>query len=271
LKHQAEVCLALSSLQTETLPVVFGGLRPSGTGIIHIPCEEEFPIEQVKKIQKLIDAGRQAKERRQLMGRMYYRIQQECPKFFNIVQTKFDDEQLIDNIHSLLPRFIHEELTQHAQNSDEIVVLVRELCVFLCRQIRVSASPTSIGNADNDEVRVTILDRQHLCNFQVQDLEHFFVESRGSNGAVEDVVYNITLLSVEEIESIINERDHKLSSPSDEVDVQRSLSLIQSLCMNFGDLHTNLLENDQPVLLIGNTGCGKPQASISPAALCVVL
>jgi hypothetical protein len=173
-----------------------------------------------------------------------------------------DDEQLIECIRSqnLFPAFIHDEISRHAQGWEDIQNMEKQVCVFLGRQYRASASHAHIVNVDyldSAEVHTLPSNQQHFCKFQVHDLEHCFVQSIVSSEDVDDLAYNITLLSAEEIERIINEREQKTSSSAFEVDVRRSLSIIKSLCMSFGDSQKQFLESDEPVLLIGNTGCGK--------------
>jgi hypothetical protein len=264
LKPQAEVSLALSSNQTLSLIVCFGSQRPAGTCIYIKSEDSEFPVEKVKKIQKCIDDGRRSRERNKLIKRLYLQIQRDNPELLDIVQSnveimQHDDEQLIDHIRSknLFPSFVHDEISRHARGSEEIQNMEKQVCVFLCRQYRSSASHPHMVDGEGAKVPIVPTNQQHLCKFQVQDLEHCFVQSIVSFEDVEDLAYNITLLSAEEIERIINEREHRANSSAFEVDVHRSLSLIKSLCMSFGDPQKQFLESDEPVLLIGNTGCGK--------------
>jgi hypothetical protein len=264
LKPQAEVSLALSSNKTLSLQVCFGSQRPSGM-CIYIESEESaFPGGQVQKVQKCIDDGMRSRERNKLIKRLYLQIQRDSPEFLHIVQSnveimKHDDEQLIDHIRSmnLFPSFVHDEIARYAHGTEEIQDMEKQVCVFLCRQYRTFASQEHVAEGDGTDLQTLPSNQQHLCKFQVQDLEHCFGQNIVSSEDVEDLAYNITVLSAEEIEHIINERQKRATSSAFEVNAQRSLSLIYSLCMSLRDSQKQFIESDEPVLLIGNTGCGK--------------
>lgn len=259
LKPRAEVNMTQGNVKMPSIPVIFGKIHPSQP-CIYIPSEEiEFPVEQVKKIQKCIEDGRRSKERIELIRRLYPRIQQESPELLNFLQTNikifnYDDEQLIGRIfnHNMLPSFIRDEISCHTHDSEDILFLENELCLYLCRRVRSAA--VAVGNNESHNIEVG---EQHSCQFQVQDLEHCFVDSLFSPKEAPKLDYDIALLSVADIERIIKERGQNKQSSVREVNVQESLALIKSLCINFGDSQLNFMDCDEPVLLIGNTGCGK--------------
>lgn len=249
-----------------SIPVIFGGTRPSES-CIYIPSEEvEFPVEQVKRIQKCIEDGRRARERAELIRQFYPRIQRECPEFISILQDniqimKFDDEQLINRILDpnkfLLPSFIRDEISRHAHGSEDVLRLEREVCMYVCRRVRASLSQLADATIRNsDECLNFELEQPHLCKFQVKDLEHCFAENPFSPKDTAKLAYDITALTVPDIERIINERSSSKQSSAGEVSVHESLSLIRSLCMDSVALLSNFQDCDEPVLLIGNTGCG---------------
>jgi hypothetical protein len=204
--------------------------------------------------------GRRSKERIELSGRLFARIQRECPELLNFLLSNIkimslDDEQLVDRIRNqnLIPSFVRDELSRHAHGAEDISVLEKEICVYLCRRVRATASLPDIthSNTSNSEEKLDC--SKHCCKFQVEDLEHCFVEILELSEDAGSLGHSIALLTAEDIERIIYEREQKKGSHVKEVDVCQSLSLIRSLCLNFG---ANFLEDDQPVLLIGNTGCG---------------
>lgn len=247
-----------------SIPVIFGGTRPSEF-CIYIPSEEvEFPVEQVKRIQKCIEDGRRARERAELIRQFYPRIQRECPEFISILQDniqirEFDDEQLTNRILDLnkLPSFIRDEISHHAHGSEDVQRLEREVCMYACHRVRASVSQLADATIRNsDECFNFELEQPHLCKFQVKDLEHCFAENAFSPKDTAKLAYDITALTVPDIERIIKERSSSKQSSAGEVSVHESLSLIRSLCMDSVALLSNFQDCDEPVLLIGNTGCG---------------
>ncbi len=247
-----------------SVPVVFGGTRPSES-CIYIPSDEvEFPVEQVKRIQKCIDDGRRARERAELIRQFYPRIQRESRELITILQSNiqimnYDDEQLIHSIldFNKLPSFIRDEVSRHAHGSEDQQRLEREVCLYLCRRVRASLSQLADSTIRNsDECHNFELDQAHSCKFQVQDLEHCFAENPFSPKDTAKLAYDITALTVPDIERIIKERSSSKQSSAGQVSVHESLSLIRSLCMDSVALLSNFLDCDEPVLLIGNTGCG---------------